>query len=366
MALNDQCSSPAPKRASILGAGGFVGSHLCLHLLELGWEIDAWDLDGMRLAEAASFRSFRFHASDLRSRSELEQAVEAPVVVNLAALCQPARYVTHPRKTIEDNFTLSHDVALACLGSGARLVQFSTSEVYGRTLASYLPPDLADDPSLWLLREDSTPLILEPTSIHRWSYACAKQLVERFALALAKDEGLDVTIVRPFNFLGPWMDFLPGRDGEGTPRVLASFLSSLLDGRPFPLVDGGHNRRTFCSIHDAILAITAILERPDAARGQVFNLGHPGNECDMRELARQLAASFARVTGEDRWATHPAQDISSLEFYGQGYGDSDRRVPCIAKASKLLDWEPRIELPTMLDEVSAWAIRHYPSQGSAS
>ena len=362
--MNDLPSNPGRKRAAILGAGGFVGSHLSLRLLERGWEIDGWDLDAHRLPQLHDFDGFRFHRSDLRDPAHLAAAVDAPLVVNLAALCQPARYVSQPRKTIEDNFGLSRDVALACLESKARLVQFSTSEVYGRTLASYLPEAPADDDGLWLLREDASPLILEPTSVHRWSYACSKQLVERFLMALAKEEGLEIAIVRPFNFLGPWMDFLPGRDGEGTPRVLASFLSALLDGRPFPLVDGGCNRRTFCSIHDATSALVALLERPEATRGQVFNLGHPGNECDMRVLATELAASFARVTGDPRWNDHPMADISSLEFYGEGSGDSDRRVPCIAKARRLLGWEPVTDLPTILDEVSRWALSHYSQKGS--
>ena len=349
-----------PERsASILGAGGFIGSHLCEFLLDRGWDIDAWDLDSHRLESLLDRTDFRFHLGDLRSSKERHASTSASVVINLAALCQPAQYVSNPRRTIEDNYDLSRGIALACLESGARLLQFSTCEVYGRTLASFLPPLSEPTPDQWILREDETPLILEPSDVHRWSYACAKQLTERYLLALAKEDGLAVTIVRPFNFIGPWMDFLPGRDGTGTPRVLASFLAHLLDDSPLPLVDAGRNFRTFCSIHDALRAIEAMLERPSVCEGQIFNVGNPANERDIRSFAEELKRSFARVTGTSAWLEHPVCEVSAQEFYGQGYGDSDRRVPCIDKAQQLLDWRPRVGLNDALDEISAWALQHY-------
>jgi len=156
-------------------------------------------------------------------------------------------------------------------------------------------------------------------------------------------------LIRPFNFIGPDMDFLPGLEsGEGTPRVLACFLSALLRGEPLALVDGGSARRTFLHIDDAVDALMKLLENPDKARNQIFNLGHPGNEVSIRQLADQLRLAFSEVTGRDEYLHHPCADIASRDFYGEGYDDSDRRLPDIRKARELLDWEPCISLDEAL------------------
>jgi UDP-apiose/xylose synthase len=81
------------------------------------------------------------------------------------------------------------------------------------------------------------------------------------------------------------MDFLPGRDGEGVPRVLACFMSALLDGQPMRLVDGGGARRTFTYIDDAIDALMSILAKPEQSRNQIFNVGNGDGEVTIRELA---------------------------------------------------------------------------------
>ncbi len=347
-----------PNRIVLPGCGGFVGSHLAAALLARGCHVSGWDLDDHRLQGIRS-PDFEFHRTDLLAEDLSRLTQDADVVVNLAALCQPAQYVTRPLETIDDNYWLSRRIAFACAETKTRLVQFSTSEVYGRTLASH-GADRGEDS--WLLREDSTPLVLGPAHIHRWSYACSKQLVERTLFALALERGLEFTIVRPFNFLGPWMDFLPGRDGEGTPRVLASFVGAMLDQRPLPLVDGGRNRRTFCSIHDAVDGILKIMERPEASRNQVFNLGHPGNETTMEGFAQRLRQAFVDCTGNSAWLSHPTTSVSSLDFYGPGYEDSDRRVPCIAKARERLDWEPR----TPLDEILRETVVDFLSRHSAT
>ena len=128
------------------------------------------------------------------------------------------------------------------------------------------------------MREDESALWLGPVHLERWSYACAKQLLERVIFASGRHHGLPFTIVRPFNVIGPRMDFVPGVDGEGVPRVLAAFMSALLAGEDLLLVDGGQRRRSFVYVDDFVAAIGRMLDRPQAAQGEIFNLGHPGNE----------------------------------------------------------------------------------------
>src|SRR6185295_13872206 len=113
--------------------------------------------------------------------------------------------------------------------------------------------------------EESSPYLLGPLASQRWSYACAKQLLERYIYALHKEQGLNFTLIRPFNFLGPRMDFLPGREGEGLPRVLACFTGALLDRKPLPLVDGGESRRAFLAVEEAVAALRLMLKHPQRA-----------------------------------------------------------------------------------------------------
>lgn len=102
-------------------------------------------------------------------------------VINLAAICTPADYNTRPLDTIYSNFVDALPVVQYCRENSKRLIHFSTCEVYGKTIGSFLPNDspLKKDPQYYLLKEDDTPCIFGSIDKQRWSYACAKQLIER-------------------------------------------------------------------------------------------------------------------------------------------------------------------------------------------
>ncbi|KAH9287869.1 hypothetical protein KI387_031986, partial [Taxus chinensis] len=175
--------------------------------------------------------------------------------INLAAICTPADYNTRPLNTIYSNFIDALPVVKYCSENNKRLIHFSTCEVYGKTIGSFLPKDhpLRQEPNFYLVKEDKSPCIFGPIEKQRWSYACAKQLIERLVYAEGAENGLEFTIVRPFNWIGPRLNFIPGIDGpsEGVPRVLACFSN----------------------------------ENPSRANGHIFNVGNPNNEVTMRQLA---------------------------------------------------------------------------------
>lgn len=325
---------------AVLGAGGFLGSHLVPALLALpGVTVDAIDLDFRKL-ELESPRLRRHHGR-VDERGTFTRVIEsADVVLSLTALCTPALYVTDPLAVIDASYTDLVPVVKACSRARRRLIHFSTCEVYGRVALDAAGRRVAE------MSEDTGGLFLGPVERERWSYACAKQLLERVIWAHGMHAGLDFTIVRPFNVIGARMDFLPGVDGEGVPRVLPCFMDALLRGRELSLVDGGRHRRSFVSVREFVDAVVRIVERPDACRGEILNLGNPHNDVSIREFAEVLARVFAERL---RGAT-PARfrDISAEEFYGPGYDDSERRVPDIAKARRLLDWEPADTLDDML------------------
>ena len=347
----------------ILGAGGFIGSHLVERLAAgCGRRAIAVDISCEKIKHLLPHPNVTFVNLDISDTDALAPHIErCGTVILLAALCNPSLYTTVPLAVIEANFTRPFNVLRLCAKLRKRFIYFSTSEVYGRTIAGFTAGDsrLRDDPACYVLSEDRSPMILGPISAQRWSYAAAKQLMERAVYAYGSEHGLEYTIVRPFNFIGPRMDYIPGVDGEGVPRVLACFMEALLSGRPLKLVDGGRNRRCFTYIDDAIDAIVRILERPQQANGRVFNIGNPGNEVTIRELAKKMAALYRELRPACAAAEIQMENVTAREFYGPGYEDSDRRMPDIAKAQKLLGWRPKIDLDAALRRTMASYIEAY-------
>jgi UDP-apiose/xylose synthase len=333
---------------TVVGCGGFIGSHLLEALLARGRsEVVGIDIASEKIKHLMGNPRFAYVQADMHDLAKVRPFIErSGTVFLLAALCNPALYNTKPIEVIDINCTGTLPLIALCAEAGARIVYFSTSEVYGKTIASVGGP--SDTESI-LLREDGSPLILGPVSAQRWSYACAKQLVERYIFGYAEERGLHYTIVRPFNFIGPRMDFIPGIDGEGVPRVLACFLAALMRGEPLKLVDGGKNRRCFTYIDDAIDACMRILDRPEAAKNQIFNIGNPANESTIAGLAVLMARLWRNGVPEDAGRTVPIEEISGRDFYGPGYEDSDRRLPDIGKARTLLGWEPKTDLATAIE-----------------
>ena len=364
---------------AIVGCGGFIGSHLLDAVLErTRWRVFGVDLDFYRLQHRMNHERCEFLCADLADPAVVERIAQFPLVVNLAAICTPSRYMGEACEVIRSNYDHPAALAEACAKSGAWLVHFSTSEIYGKTAA-----DSGE------LVEDSTPAVFGPVTASRWSYATAKLLAERFIAGLP---GLRWTVVRPFNFVGPYMDFMPGVDGEGIPRVLANFSTALLRGEPLKLVNGGKAKRCFTSVHDAIDFLFALFDAglggalsfgvgdlPDASESKVgaapnagcktapsigvfsqaFNVGNVENEVSIAELAQKMRAIFAKVRGVDVSTLPEPQSVSGEEYYGAGYDDSMRRMPSVAKAERLLGFRARIPLDTALEESLSWFVMHY-------
>jgi UDP-apiose/xylose synthase len=328
------------ERIAILGAGGFIGSHLVPVLLEQrDCELVAVDVTFRKLA--VTDPRLRLVTASIDSPGLLEElTASCQTVVSLTALCNPSLYNTVPLDVIDSCYTDLVPLVKLCAARGVRLIHLSTCEVYGR-----LALDAGGRPTA-TMNEESTGLFLGSVERERWTYACAKQLLERVIWAHGAHGSLDFTIVRPFNVIGPRMDFVPGVDGDGVPRVLASFMSALMRGEPLPLVGGGKQRRSFISVGDFVEAMERVIDRPAACRRQIFNLGNPANELSVRALAEALVDVYAaQVPGAPRARF---RDVTAEELYGPGYDDSEQRIPDIAKASRLLSWQPTTTLEEML------------------
>jgi UDP-apiose/xylose synthase len=331
------------QRIAVLGAGGFIGSHLVPGLLErFDCQIDAVDFDLHKL-ECTDERVRRIQARIEDAGLVEEVTSRCQVVISLTALCNPAQYSTIPLEVIDASFTHLLPLVTRCAERKLRLIHFSTAEVYGRRAL-----DAQGEPTERMSEDDSC-FLLGPVERERWTYSCAKQLLERVIWAHGRHGALPFTIIRPFNTIGARMDYLPGIDGEGTPRVLACFMNALLRGQPLPLVNGGQQRRAFMDVSDMTEAVCRVLERPKQSNGQIFNLGNPDNELSIEALARMLADAYAPLSPERTPARFEV--VSAEAVYGPGYDDTQQRIPDIRKAQQLLGWKPQKCLAETLPNV---------------
>jgi UDP-apiose/xylose synthase len=214
------------KKLCILGCGGFIGSHILDRLLTVpGWKVIGIDRSSAKISRYMGNPRFSYVNIDIHDSSAIKPYIEqCDAVISLVALCNPSLYNTIPIDVIDANFIRPLEVVKLCADLDKWLIHFSTCEVYGKTAGAITgnPDDVKP------FNEDDSPLILGPINAQRWSYAAAKQLLERAIYAYGFERKLRYTMVRPFNFIGPRMDFIPGIDGNGIPRVLACFMDALL------------------------------------------------------------------------------------------------------------------------------------------
>jgi UDP-apiose/xylose synthase len=333
-----------PLTVAVLGAGGFIGSHMVEHLLAADrYKIIGIDLSSEKL-EGIAGPAFTFHQADVRrAPALLEQMIrDADVVVDLIAYANPSIYVTDPLEVFELNFVQNLEIAKLCIAHRKRLIQYSSAEVYGKTSegTAYV--------------EDATDGVFGPVHKQRWIYATGKMLLERVLYAHGAAGNLEFTIVRPFNFIGSRIDYLVPANAIGGPRVFPHFMSALLTGGPIRLVDGGYVRRAFMHIADANRAFQTILDQPESTRNQIFNIGNPNNDVSIRELAHLMIGLYGELTGKE--PKSEVVHISGEDFYGPGYEDSSRLPPDVSKLCAL-GWAPRHDVrTTFLD-----AMRYYLS-----
>ena len=346
-----------------LGAGGFIGSHLTGRLLDRGHTVVCVDTHSDKLAEFFGRDNFTFLEKDIRDyRYDLSASIgEADLVIDLIAHANPGIYVKRPLDVFYLNFNENLRITEECVRHGKRLIQFSSCEVYGKTAAAAFPDAVVDpeDPALATFSEDAANFILGPLGKHRWIYACAKQLLERVIHAYGIAGRLQYTIIRPFNFIGPRIDYLPSAGGE-VPRVFSYFMDALIMGTRMVLVDGGTHRRCYTYIDDAVDCIERIVENPGGVcDGQIFNVGSPHNEISIRALAETMRTIYKKKFARPGVPLPEIVEVSGEEFYGEGYEDSDRRIPDITKARTLLGWEPatgitELLMHTMRYYIEAW------------
>jgi len=294
----------------VTGGAGFLGSHLCERLLAQGEEVLCMDnfFTGRRknvdhLLDNPNFELMRHDVVD-------PFKVEVERIYNLACPASPVHYQFNPIKTVKTSVM----GAINCLGLakrvGARILQASTSEVYG-------DPEVHPQPESY--RGNVNPIGL------RACYDEGKRCAETLFFDYHRENALDMRVVRIFNTYGPRM--LPN-DG----RVVSNFIVQALQGEDLTIYGDGSQTRSFCFVDDLIEAMMRTMEQ-DQTVGPV-NIGNPV-EFTIRELAEQV---LGKIEGS---STIIEQDLPS--------DDPMQRKPDISLARKVLGWSPKIDLSEGLD-----------------
>ena len=319
----------------ILGANGFIGSHLSETILakHADWQVHAMDLAQDKITSCLNHPRFHFMTGDITKQKDWirEHIQKCDVVLPLVAVATPAVYVKDPLRVFELDFEANLDIVRQCAEYKKRIVFPSTSEVYG------MCPDKEFD-------EETSYLVTGPINKERWIYSTSKQLMDRVIYAYGNHKDLDFALFRPFNWYGPRLDnvFNPQPGGS---RVLSQFIGNILRGEDITLVNGGAQQRCMTYIDDGIEALMRIIENKDkAAQNRIFNVGNPNENVSIRQLAEMLVQEISE--NYPKYAEKAKQvkllDVDAKTYYGAGYQDVSLRVPSIRHAREQLKWEPKV------------------------
>ncbi|HEY8158022.1 MAG TPA: bifunctional UDP-4-keto-pentose/UDP-xylose synthase [Methylobacter sp.] len=326
----------------ILGVNGFIGHHLSKRILETtDWHVYGMDMQSNRVEAFRDNERFHFFEGDITINHEwMEYHIKkCDVILPLVAIATPATYVTHPLAVFELDFEANLPIIRACVKYRKRVLFPSTSEVYGMCKDDEFHPYESE-------------LVLGPLNKPRWIYSCSKQLLDRVICAYGQEQGLDYTLFRPFNWIGPGLDSIH-TPKEGSSRVVTQFLGHIARGESIKLVDGGQQRRSFTFVSDGIDALVRIIKNEGGkATGNIYNIGNPVNDLSIRELA-ELMLKIAKEHPEYKELAAKVEliDTSANEYYGAGYQDVKTRVPWINNTMEDLGWKPEISVEDALRKI---------------
>jgi len=325
----------------ILGANGFIGSHLVERLLSDGnYEIVGLDKSQCNIQHLLNHPRFTFvnKSLDISVRGIGDLIRQSAIIVPLIAVPRPYEFVNHPVNVFELTFQLNLNVIRFCAQYHRRVVFPSTSEVYG----------LCQDGTLC---ENESLMVTGPIHQTRWIYSCSKQLLERMLYSYGIESELEFTIFRPFNWIGPRLDVDDGVTSS-TGRVVSNFIKRALLDESLQVVNGGEQMRSFTYISDGISCLMEIiLNAQNVCNKKAFNIGNPANCISIKDLAKLFLTLFSK----HRDVKSQIEMVDGKKFYGDGYADIRRRIPNIEMAARLLDWKPSVGLSDALERT----IRHY-------
>jgi dTDP-glucose 4,6-dehydratase len=299
-------------RIVITGAAGFLGSHLCDHLLADGHEVIGMDnfITGSpdNIAHLADNGNFSFYKRDVSNYIFVPGKVDA--ILHFASPASPnpqskSGYFNLPIQTMKAGALGTHNCLGIARAQNARFLLASTSEIYG-------------DPEVHPQKEDY-PGNVDPIGT-RAVYDEAKRFAESLTMAYHRSHNVNTSIVRIFNTYGPRLDLEDG-------RALPNMIKQALLGQPLTVFGDGSQTRSFCYVDDLIDGIIKLLHSDEH---YPVNIGNP-NEMSIL----QFAETINKVTGNTAGITYV--DARSAR-------DPQRRRPDISRARNILNWEPKVDI----------------------
>lgn len=304
-------------RILVTGGAGFIGSHLCERLLTEGNEVICLDnfFTGRKANIEHMFDNKRFEFV----RHDVTEPIllEVDQIYNLACPASPVHYQYNPIKTVKTNVMGTINMLGMAKRVRARILQASTSEVYG-------------DPIIHPQTEDYHGNV-NPIGL-RACYDEGKRVAETLMMDYHRQSGVDTRIVRIFNTYGERM-----LENDG--RVVSNFVVQALRGEELTIYGDGSQTRSFCYVSDLVDGIIKLM---NAVADDIFmpvNLGNPG-EFTMNELAKEVG----KATGRE----------IQIKYLPLPQDDPKQRQPNIERAKQLLGWEPTVPLADGLKKTVAY------------
>ena len=309
----------------ITGGCGFIGSHLAEYYEKNGDAVTV--IDNLSTGSSDNLKEIDFKGNykkgDIRDSQLIEELVEdADLVLHMAAALGVDNIMKSTLESISTNIVGSEVVLKAASKFKKRILIASTSEIYGKNPKQPLS-------------ENDDRVVGTPQNI-RWSYSDAKAIEEAMARSLNLESNLAVTTVRLFNTVGPRQT---GRYGMVIPR----FVESAVRGEDVVVYGDGNQSRVFCHVHDAVSAITKLIEKEETI-GEVYNVGGT-DEISINELAQKIK----RETNSKSQIKH----VPYSEIHPVGFEDMQRRVPNIEKIMRTIQWVPSKNLSDIIKDVAS-------------
>ena len=298
------------KKVIVTGGAGFLGSHLCRRLFEAGHHVVA--IDNLYTGNRDNLKGLMGNKLFEFVQHDITKPINIPCdwIFNLACPASPPHYQKDPIFTTETNVIGSLNMLELARVHKARILQASTSEVYG---------DPLEHPQLESYRGNVNPI--GPRACYDEGKRCAESLFFDFK----RMHNVDVKVVRIFNTYGPDMD---PKDG----RVISNFIMQALRNEPITVYGHGNQTRSFCYVDDMIDGLVKMMESDATITGPI-NLGNP-HEFTLLELITTLGNVLGRTL-----------DVIHMKLPED---DPTRRRPDILLAEQMLGWQPTIDLATGL------------------
>ena len=316
------------KRIFITGGAGFIGTTLTRRLVDAN-EIVVFDnlhRDALSGSDLAAHPNLTFIQGDILDLASLTQAAKgATHIVHAAAIAGVDTVLKSPVRTMRVNVIGTYnalEAALATQDTLERIIEFSTSEVFGQHAFNV---------------NENQVTTIGSVGEARWTYAVSKLAGEHMSHAYHDELGLPAVTVHPFNVFGP------GQIGGGAIRA---FIEAALAGRDLTIHGDGSQIRAWCYVDDMVEGTLRCLEHPDAV-GQTFNIGNTRSTVTIYDLAQRIR----RLTEAD----------VEIVFQPLHYADVELRIPNVEKAREVLGFDAKVDLDEGLARTIAWYRERKPA-----